>query len=233
MKAFLLTVFLLVSSASAQRLEDAQKLYANGDFLEASLLARQLRTSDGFALAARALYEHAMELPLSKREPLMVRCEAFARESLELNPKNADAYFELGASAGQFALLRGTVWAFLNGVPQQIRGYFERSIELEPRHVFAMIALARWHAEVVMGGGGFLFNASPEEALKLLNRAVRTEPKNINIRVNFAQTLLVLDKVANRSAAKAQLELAITLEPRDALERKALEAAKRGLEQLK
>ena len=233
MKALALVVVLLVSSVMAQSLQDAQKLYANGEFLEASLVARKIGTSDGFALAARALYEHAMELPIAKREPLMLRCEALARESLELNPKNANAYFELGASAGQFALLRGTVWAFLNGIPQQIRGYFERSLELNPRHVFAMIALARWHAEVVVGGGGFLFNASPEEALKLLNRAVQLEPKNINVRVNFAQTLLVLDKVANRAAAKAQLELAVTLEPQDALERKALEAAKRGLEQLR
>jgi tetratricopeptide (TPR) repeat protein len=232
MKVVLL-VLLFISGAFAQRIQDALALYANGDFLAASQVAEKLETSDGFALAARALYEHAMELPVSKREPLMVRCEKFARESLNLNPKNADAFFELGASAGQFALLRGTVWAFLNGVPQQIRGHFERSIELDPRHVFAMIALARWHAEVVVGGGGFLYNASAEEALKLLNNAVRVEPKNINVRVNFAETLMVLDKVTNKAAAKAQLEIALTLEPKDALERKALEAAKRGLVQLK
>ena len=232
MKVVLLVAVLFFSSAFAQRLQDALLLYANGDFLEASLVAQKLETTDGFALAARALYEHAMELPVSKREPLMVRCEKLARESLELNPKNADAFFELGASAGQFALLRGTVWAFLNGVPQQIRGHFERSIELNPRHVFAMVALARWHAEVVVGGGGFLYNASAEEALKLLNTAVRIEPKNINVRVNFAETLMVLDK-NNKAAAKIQLEIALTLDPKDALERKALDAAKRGLVQLK
>ena len=233
MKVVLLIAVLFISNAFAQRLQDALWLYANGNFLEASQVAQKLETTEGFALAARALYEHAMELPISKREPLMVRCEKFAREALDLNPKNADAFFELGASAGQFALLRGTVWAFLNGVPQQIRGYFERSLELNPRHVFAMVALARWHAEVVVGGGGFLYNASAEEALKLLNTAVRTEPKNINVRVNFAETLIVLDKVANKAAAKTQLEIALTLDPKDALERKALDAARRGLVQLK
>ncbi len=233
MKPFLLAAFLLFSSVLAGRLADAQRLYAEGQFLEASLMARKLETSDGFALAARALYEHAMEQAVAKREPLMVQCEKFANEALELNPKNADAYFELGASAGQFALLRGTVWAFLNGVPQQIRGHFEKAIALDPRHTFAMVALARWHAEVVVGGGGFLYNASAEESMRLLNRAVQIEAKNINLRVNYAETLMVLDKVKNRSAAKAQLEIAVTLEPRDALERKALENAKRGLEQIK
>jgi hypothetical protein len=232
MKTLLLVLVLLGSSAVAQRLEMAQDLYSDGEFLRASQVARQLGTSDGFALAARALYEHAMELPTSKREPLMVQCESFAKNALELNPNNADAYFELGAGAGQFALLRGTVWAFLNGIPQQIRQHFERAISLNSRHTFAMVALARWHAEVVVGGGGFLYNASAEEATRLLNRAVQLEPKNINIRVNFAETLMVLDK-NNRAAAKAQLEVAITLNPRDALERKALENAKRGLEQLR
>lgn len=233
MKAFVFAVLLLVSSAIAQSLRDAINLYSNGDFLEASQVARKLETADGYALASRALYEYAMEQPTSKREPLMVQCEKFARAALELDLKNADAYFELGASAGQFALLRGTVWAFLNGIPQQIRGYFERAIQLDPRHTFAMIALARWHAEVVIGGGGLIYSASAVESLNLLNRAVRFEPKNINIRVNFAETLMVLDKVKNRAAAKAQLEIAVTLEPRDALERKALQAAKEGLEQLK
>jgi tetratricopeptide (TPR) repeat protein len=223
----------VISSAFAQKIQDAFSLYATGEFLEASQVARKLETSEGFALAARALYEHAMELPVSKREPLMMQCEKFAREALDLNPRNADAFFELGASAGQFALLRGTVWAFLNGVPQQIRGHFERSIELNPRHVYAMVALARWHAEVVVGGGGFLYNASAEEAIRLLNTAVRVEPKNINVRVNFAETLMVLDKVNNKAAAIAQLEAALTLDPKDALERKAFDAAKRGLAQLK
>jgi tetratricopeptide (TPR) repeat protein len=233
MKFFLLAVLLLVSSASAQRFQDALDLYANGDFLKASLVARQFQTAEGFAFAARSLYEHAMELPISKRESLMIQCEKFARDAIALDANNADAYFELGASAGQFALLRGATWAFLNGIPSQIRGYFEKTLELDPRHVFAMIALARWHAEVVVGGGGFIYAASPEVALNLLNRAVRFEPKNINVRVNFAQTLMVLDKVKNRAAAKAQLEIAIILEPRDALERKALVAAQRGLESLR
>jgi hypothetical protein len=232
MKALLLVLIVFASSALAQRLDTARDLYADGEFLRASQVARQLETSDGYALAARALYEYAMEQPTNKREPLMVQCETFAKNALELNPNNADAYFELGAGAGQFALLRGTVWAFLNGIPQQIRSHFERAIALNPRHTFAMVALARWHAEVVAGGGGFLYNATPEESLKLLNRAIQLEPKNINIRVNFAETLMVLDK-KNRAAAKAQLEVAITLSPRDALERKALENAKRGLEQLK
>ncbi|MFN3265295.1 MAG: tetratricopeptide repeat protein [Deinococcales bacterium] len=233
MKTWLLLCFLLVSSAFGQRLELAQELYKEGEFLRASQVARQLETSEGFALAARALYEYAMLQAQSKREPLMLQCKQFAQRSLELNPKNANAYFELGAGAGQLALIRGTVWAFLNGLPQQIRGYFEKAIVLEPRHTFAMVALVRWHAEVVVGGGGFLYNASAEEALKLLERAVQIEPKSISIRVNFAETLMVLDKQKNRAAAKAQLEIALTLHPKDFLERKALEHAKKGLEQLR
>jgi tetratricopeptide (TPR) repeat protein len=233
MRTLLLAVVLLVSTTLAQKLQDAKELYADGEFLRASQVARQLETSDGFALAARALYEYAMEQPQAKREPLMVQCEKFAKSALELDPNNADAYFELGAGAGQFALLRGTVWAFLNGIPQQIRGYFEKAIALDSRHTFAMVALARWHAEVVAGGGGLLYAANADEALNLLNRAVKLEPKNINIRVNFAETLMVLDSGKNRAAAKAQLEVAVTLTPRDALERKALENAKRGLEKLK
>lgn len=232
MKSVWVALALIVSSlalAQGGKLSDARALYARGAFLEASQLAVTLETAEGYALAARALSWYAGSRTDAEQEDLYARCEQFARKAIKLDPRYAGGYFELGAAVGQLGTRRGAAWAFANGVATQTKESFERAISLDPRLVVARVALGRWHAEIVSHGVGFLFGGSSEEAVKQFEESVRLEPKSIMVRANYARMLLTLDKLKNRDAARAQLEIAVGIEPRDVPERLELEGAKRLL----
>ena len=227
-----MVVFALVMVANAQSLEDAQGLFASGKFLEASKMSAALNTSPGYAFAARGLDWYASDQPTAKQEALYVQCEGYARKAVDLNPRNSDAYFELGAAIGRLGGLRGAANAFLNGVAGQVKSNFERALELNPRQVLALIGLGRWHAEVVSRGVGGLFGGDGAQVKTLFERALMVDPKSIAVRLEYAKALLMLDEKGNRSLARKLLEDASDLTPRDVAERRQLMAAQRLLAKL-
>jgi tetratricopeptide (TPR) repeat protein len=217
---WLLVIAWLLTVARAEPLEDAKTLFARGSFLEASRLAEGVNTSVGLAFAARALSEYAAEQPQANREALYVQCERLARRAIALDSRSADGFFELGAAVGNLSNLRGAAYAVVNGVATQVRDNFERALERNPRHVLALVALGRWHAEIVARGVGFLFGGDAVRVLALFDRALGADPKSIFVRLEYARALLVLDASKNRARARGLLEAALELEPRDYLERK-------------
>ncbi len=229
----LLTLVVLSNLALADALSDAQALYAKGAFLEASKLAAAANSSAGFAFAARSLDEFAGDQPEAEREALYLQCERFARRALELDSKNADGEFELGAAIGHLGSLRGAAYAFVNGVATQVRDHFERALALNPKLVLALVAYGRWHAEIVSRGVGLLFGGSATQVTALFDRALMADPRSIMARLEYARALLVLDGQKNRVRARELLELALSLEPRDFLERQALSAARREWQKLR
>ncbi|NJK46708.1 MAG: hypothetical protein HC933_22850, partial [Pleurocapsa sp. SU_196_0] len=212
-----LLIVATLSSVRAGSLEDARTLFASGAFLEASNLASKLNSSAGFALAARALSEHASQQPVSRREALYVQCEQFARRALELNARNPDGYFELGAATGHLGNLRGAGYAFVNGVAGQVKSNFERTLELEPRHTLALVALGRWHAEIVARGVAFLFGADAVKVTTLFDRAVASDRAAFSHASSTRGRCSCLDRERNRERGAGVLEEAVRLEPRDVL----------------
>jgi tetratricopeptide (TPR) repeat protein len=232
LRSVLLLVF-VGCIAHAQSLETAQSLYAKGAFLEAYNVALALNTSAGFAFAARNLDHVAGDQRGAKREALYVECEKLARKAIALDAKNADGYFELGAAVGQLGNARGAAYAFANGVATQVRDNFERALQLNPRHILALGALGRWHAEIVSRGVGFLFGGDAGKVTALFERAIAADPKSIFARLGYARALLVLDAKANRNKARDLLETAVNLTPRDFVEGQLWDAAGRELVKLR
>ena len=226
------TMVALLVVAHAQSLEEAQGLYASGKFLEASKMAAALGSSPGYVLAARALDWYASDQPIAKQEAFYVQCEGYARKAVELNSRNSDAYFELGAAIGRLGGLRGAASAFLNGVAGQVKSNFERALELNPRQVLALIGLGRWHAEIVSRGVAGLFGGDGNQVKTLFERALTADPPSVAVRLEYARALLILDDKANRAAARKLLEAATDLTPRDVAERRQLVAAERLLAKL-
>ena len=229
---WLIALCSLMMVANAQSLEDAQGLYAAGKFLEASNMAAALGSSAGYVLAARGLDWYAGDQPTAKQEALYVQCEQYGRKAVELNPRNADAYFELGAAIGRLGGLRGAANAFLNGVAGQVKSNFERALDLNPRQVLALIGLGRWHAEIVSRGVAVLFGGDGNQVKTLFERALLADPKSVAVRLEYAHALLVLDEKANRVQARALLEAARELTSRDFAERRQWLAVQRLLAKL-
>ena len=226
----LILLLLLSSLALAANLDEAKDLYFKGEFLRASQIAADLETSVGFSFAARSLAEYAASRPRDERDELYSTSERYARKAVQINSKNADGYFEIAVAVGQLANLRDASYAISTGVPSQIRDNLNQTLELNPKHWFAMVVLARWHAEMTARGIGWIYGANGDKAIELLELAIKTAPKRILVRVETALAFLVLDKQKYRERAKRELETAIKLEVTDAAERRQFERAKRELE---
>lgn len=229
---WLMAVLSLMLVANAQSLEDAQGLFAVGKYLEASKMSAALGSSAGFTFAAYTLGVHAGDQPKDQQEGLFVQCEQYARKALELNKANADAHAQLGVALGRLSGLRGAAYALLNGVVGQVKGSFERALELNPRQVIALIGLGRLHAELVSRGAGAMFGGDGALVKPLFERAVQADPKGIGVRLEYARALIVLDATANRAQVRKLLESASDLTPRDALERRQLKSVERLLAKL-
>jgi hypothetical protein len=233
MKILMTLLFMLGIALGANSLEDAKTLFNNGKFSEAAKIALTLENSAGYALAARSLFEFSNQQPKEARLAILEQAEKYAQKAVKLDDKNADAYFELGSTAGQIGNLRGAAYAFASGVAVTARENFEKAIALDPKHISAMIALGSWHAEIVSRGVGFLYGGKLEQVFSLFDNAVLIAPKSITAHLYYAKAMLKLDAQKYRNQAKTQLELAVKLEAVDYLEKRALENAKEMLASLK
>ena len=234
MKKTLLALLLASSLAlAAGTLQDAQLQYKNGDFTGAVQTAVALNTSDGFALAAKSNSIFASTQMNSKQEAIYVQSEKYARSAIGLDANNSDGYFEIARALGRLSQLRGILAALAQGLGGQIKDNLDKAIRLDPQYANALVALGLWHAEIVGQGVAFLYGADPTKGLAAFNRAIKLEPKAIIHHVEFARGLMLIDAGKNKGEAIAQLEIAVTLTPRDAAEKLDLERAKRDLAALK
>ncbi len=237
MKKFLLSATLFVgillsNSSFATPIQDAQKLYAKGDFKAAVDLAADIDSAEGQTLAAKANSIYAGTQPENKQEPLYAISEKYANNAIKLNSKYAAGYFELARALGRLSQLRGTLAALSQGLGTKIKSNLETCLELDRSSASCMVAYGLWHAEIVAKGVGWVYGANEGASINFFDRAISFEPKIIIHRVEYAKALLLLNRDKFKAAAKSQLEIAVKLEPRDAADKLDLERAKRDLADL-
>jgi tetratricopeptide (TPR) repeat protein len=223
---------MLFNSSFAAPLQDAQKLYAKGDFKAAVEIAGDIDSADGQAFAAKANSIYASTQPENKQEALYSVSEKYANNAIKLNSKYAPGYFELARALGRLSQIRGTLAALSQGLGTKIKSNLETCIDLDRNSASCMVAYGLWHAEIVAKGVGWIYGANEGASINFFERAINLEPKIIIHRVEYAKGMLLLNRDKYKAAAKSQLEAAIKLEPRDAADKLDLERAKRDLAEL-
>ncbi len=232
LSAALFAAMLVLNSSFATPLQDAQKLYAKGDFKGATGIASDIQTAEGQTLAAKANSIYASTQPDNKQEAIYATSETYANNAIKLNNKYADAYFELARALGRLSQLRGTLAALSQGLGSKVKSALETCIDLDRSSAECMVSYGLWHAEIVAKGVGWLYGANEGASINFFERAIAIEPKIIIHRVEYAHALLLLNRDKYKAAAKSQLEIAVKLEPRDAADKLDLERAKRDLADL-
>jgi hypothetical protein len=220
------------NSSLATPIQDAQKLYAKGDFKAAFDMAADIDSAEGQAFAAKANSIYAGTQPENKQEPMYAISEKYANNAIKLNSKYAPGYFELARALGRLSQLRGTLAALSQGLGTKVKSALESCLDLDRSSASCMVAFGLWHAEIVAKGVGWVYGANEGASINFFERAVAVEPKVIIHRVEYAKGMLLLNRDKYKAAAKAQLEIAIKLEPRDAADKLDLERAKRDLADL-
>lgn len=201
-----------------------------GDFEAAiaafeSVIASDADNARAHLLLARAAVYAAGELPAdadAEREALFQRAADAAERATRLAPDDPDAHFEVARALGRLAQYRGVLQSL--NLASRVSNALDRTLELDPDHAAAWHARGLFHHDVpwIAGGRGGLVIPS-------FTRAIEIEPSVISHRLAFAQVLV--DR-GDAAAARAQLEVAVTLRARTYLDRQDLEAVRALLAEL-
>ncbi len=224
-------VFVLTGTASAESIEEARTLYAEGRFMEAADFARVLDTSEGYALAANSLAIYSYYIaPDGEKEDSFRQAVELARKAIRLDPANPEAHLQLAHATGRLAQVTGTWEALNEGYAGQIRDAIQETLRLAPDMAAAHLSLGAWHAGTVsIAGfmGSILYGASEEDALAHFERSLELAPQEKIVLFEYALGLLSLNTDDNRGKVRDLLERASTVPAKDyhdrIIHRKAVE----------
>ena len=175
--------------------------------------------------AARAISNLADETPGEEGdEARLEEAVGLARRAVRAGPRISRTHTTLAASLGKLALFRGGKRKV--ELAREVEREARRAAELDPgdfapftvlgvleREIATLNPILRGFAGAVFGG---VPDASLERSAALLERAVRLAPGYVAPRLELARTYVELDR---ESEARAELEKALALEPRERLDR--------------
>lgn len=216
-------VLLLASATGAQSLDAARAAYAEGRFIEAAGLAEDLKTSEGYALAAKSLAIHSYYIAEDdEKQALFDRAMPLAQEAIRLDAVNPKAHLQSAHAMGRYAQTIGVLQTISEGYVEKVRKAIENALLLDPEMAAAHLSLATWHAEAVNGSGAFmadlLYGATEADAIAHYERAIKLAPDEKVVLVEYALGLLLLDD-ENREQARDLFVRALEMPSKDAYDR--------------
>jgi tetratricopeptide (TPR) repeat protein len=206
-----------------------------GDFEQAAKLGLDVGVA-GYSVAHKATCIYATYLEKSEKkriatyEEVAERCE---RQQIE-QPGNAAGFYWHAYALGRYAQGISVVKALAQGVGAKVKHSLDSTLKLAPKHADAHIALGAYHSEIIdkVGAmiGGLTYGVKKEEGFKHFKKALELNPDSAIARIEYANALVMLDGKKKMAEAVALYEQAAACEPRDAMERLDVEAAKEELE---
>jgi tetratricopeptide (TPR) repeat protein len=179
--------------------------------------------------AAGALIDIGKQTPDRVRSPARdsayAEAETYARKAVALNPEGVAGHFMLAQAIGRASLSKGTRERIRSA--EEIRREALRAIALDPTHAGAFHVLGRWHAQIMrlsafqrffaqrLLGGSSFGEASWEQAIANLERAVALAPTTIQHRLELAQVFVDCQRYGE---ARPQLDAVASLPVADAMD---------------
>jgi tetratricopeptide (TPR) repeat protein len=194
-----------------------------------AILARDSLDSGANWRAAIALVDIGKQTPDNEknraRDSLYRVAEGYARRAVRLAPDSAGPQFALALALGKVSLTLGSKQRVRYA--KEVRDAALRAIAIDPNHDGAWHVMGRWNAEIerlsnlqeffakTILGGKVLGEASWDEAIRCMRRAVELRPDFIFHRIDLAEILLELKRPAE---AKPELEAILALPDLDVMD---------------
>ena len=204
-----------------------QAHYDQGRFTQAAKLAARHEESTALSFAARSYLASIMlASPDERSQDIVHVAEGLAERAIELDPKNVEARVQLAVATGLIAQNMSGMKAHSTGLGKKVKTVLEAALAINPDDPWALSVLGGWHMEVSRKGGslaaGWLYKASQEEGMRLLERAMFLQPFDIPIRQRYAMLLAATKAPKLQERALQVLDRAVILRPRDAYEQAML-----------
>lgn len=234
MRKIFLAFVLFVGFAAPASAEDAQALYAKGDYEAAIKAGEASGNAGGLILAARAAL-HDAKLRDTACNDCFKRVEALAARAVAADPKRPEGYIYQAAAMGLESHVMGSLATSTAGIPSKSKKLIDTAASLAPDSPLALVGLGGWNIEVIRVGGGIFgslfYSASLDTGIKDFKKAVAIAPKDVIIRYEFALQLGAYDAKGQKAQIAAQLAAASAGDASTAYE-KALQARAQRLSDL-
>jgi len=211
--------------------QEAWRLFHRGDF-EAAVEQGLAAGGSGLVAAnkAQAIYANGVEpreaAKVALFEEVMQRAEALARSQ----PKNANAHYLYAYAAGRYSQRISVAKALAQGYGGKIRAALEAALKLEPKHADAHIAMGAYHAEIIdkVGAlvGGLTYGASKDKGEEHFRKALKLAPDSPIAHIEMANGMVLMHGKKMVEEAGKLYAKAAQMEPRDAMEKLDVEAAR-------
>ena len=217
------------------KVQEAWRLYHRGAFAEAVALGLAAGGA-GLTVAnkAQSIYANGLEKKAAVRMALLEEAMNRAQAQAEAEPKNANAHYQFAYAAGRYSQGISVAKALAQGFGGRIRAALEATLKLAPKHAEAHSAMGAYHAEIIdkVGAlvGGLTYGAKRERGEVHFRLAVKLAPDSAIALIEFANGLVLMHGKKALGEASALYAKAAAQEPRDAMEKLDVEAAKAELE---
>jgi tetratricopeptide (TPR) repeat protein len=213
---------------------EAWVLFHRGEFQKAFDAGMKLGGS-GVTVANKAQAIYANYLEKSEKTKLAMFQEIAERAAAQQaeEPGNANAHYWQAYALGRYSQGISVAKALAQGLGKQVKGAFETTIKLAPKHADAHIGLGSFHAEVIDKVGGLLGKtqgADKATGLKLFQQALKLNPGSAIARVEYANGLVMLEGDKKMKEAEKLYAEAAECKAADAMEMLDVEMAKEELE---
>jgi tetratricopeptide (TPR) repeat protein len=197
--------------------------FHNGEFAQA--VAEGLAAGGaGLTVANKAacLYATYLERREQTRLDLFMAVVQRAAAQAEAEPGNPAAWYWQAYALGRYSQGISVAKALAQGLGSRVKTALEKTLQLQPRHADAHIALATFHAEVIDKVGpliaGMTYGARKEAGLRLFEDGLRLNPGSAIGLIEYANGLVMLEGEARADEATRLYEQAAASTPMDAAE---------------
>ena len=208
----------------AATLQAAWSAFHTGKFSEAIVLgssAGALGASVANKSAAiHSLYARAEEAKLIR---LLEDAAERGESALRVLSREANVHYTLALVLGRYSQRISILRALAQGMAERVRGHLDRTLELEPYHAEAHVALGLFHAELIGKLGSvaasLTYRASASAAIQHFERAIELTPDSPIALMEYAHGLLLINAAGHRDQAVTLYQRAAGCRPADAMER--------------
>ncbi len=218
----------------ATGLADAWRDFHRGDFAAAVERGTALGAF-GASVANKAAAVYCTYLEEDDKRAVRLLTEAAARgaDACRRLPGYANAWYFHAFVLGRYAQRISVLKALGEGVGGKVREALDTTLELEPRHADAHIALGAYHAEIIdkVGAlaGRLTYGADKATAVRHFQQAIKLNGQAAVAYAEYANGLLMLEGDGQHAEAVKLYKKAATCKPVDAMERLDVEQARAEL----
>lgn len=213
----------------------AWALFHSGEFEQAVSIGLAAG-GDGITVANKAACTYATYLEKREKTRLDLFQEAAQRAEAQAaaDAKNPNAWYWMAYALGRYSQGISVARALAQGIGGKVKDALERTIQLQPKHADAYIALGTFHAEVIdkVGTliGGMTYGARKEAGLRAFQDGLTLHPLSAIGMIEYANGLIMLEGEKRMNDATRLYEQAASSNPADAKERLEAELARTELD---